>query len=88
MPWNPDRYHQFKSERAAPFDDLLQLIEVRAGLSVVDLGCGPGELTRRLADADIAEVRQPKAALSNFKVGRTSRSEPLISALPPRACPA
>lgn len=50
MPWNPDRYHQFKSERAAPFEDLLKLIERRAGLSVVDLGCGPGELTRRLAD--------------------------------------
>lgn len=50
MPWNPDRYHQFKSERAAPFTDLLKLVECRAGLSVVDLGCGPGELTRRLAD--------------------------------------
>ena len=51
MPWNPDRYHQFKNERAAPFDDLLALINRRAGQSVVDLGCGPGELTRRLADA-------------------------------------
>jgi trans-aconitate 2-methyltransferase len=50
MPWNPDRYHQFRSERAAPFEDLLGLIERRDGLSVVDLGCGPGELTQRLAD--------------------------------------
>jgi trans-aconitate 2-methyltransferase len=50
VPWNPDRYHQFKSERAAPFEDLLGLIKQRGGLSVVDLGCGPGELTRRLAD--------------------------------------
>ncbi len=51
MPWNPDRYHKFQSQRAAPFNDLLGLVNVRPGLKVVDLGCGTGELTRRLADA-------------------------------------
>jgi len=51
MPWNPERYHQFQNERFAPFDDLLQLVQRRAGLRVIDLGCGTGELTRRLADA-------------------------------------
>ncbi|MFZ5821617.1 MAG: methyltransferase domain-containing protein [Chloroflexota bacterium] len=51
MPWNPDKYHQFQSQRSAPFDDLLHLVEVRPGLRVVDLGCGAGELTRRLADS-------------------------------------
>ena len=51
MPWDPDRYHQFQGERAAPFDDLLALVRVRPGLQVIDLGCGTGELTRRLADA-------------------------------------
>ncbi|HVU11951.1 MAG TPA: methyltransferase domain-containing protein [Phototrophicaceae bacterium] len=50
MPWNPERYHQFERERSAPFDDLLQLIERRAAIEVIDLGCGTGELTRRLAD--------------------------------------
>jgi trans-aconitate 2-methyltransferase len=50
MPWNPDRYHQFKHERAAPFYDLLALVEVSPNLNVVDLGCGSGELTRVLAD--------------------------------------
>jgi trans-aconitate 2-methyltransferase len=51
MPWNPDKYHKFQSQRSAPFDDLLKLVEVRPGLRVVDLGCGTGELTRRLADS-------------------------------------
>ncbi len=51
MPWNPDRYLQFERERAAPFADLLALIAERPGLDVVDLGCGTGELTRRLAEA-------------------------------------
>ena len=50
MPWNPDQYHQFQAERSAPFDDLLKLVSLRPGLKVVDLGCGTGELTRRLAD--------------------------------------
>ncbi|RPH55330.1 MAG: methyltransferase domain-containing protein [Chloroflexi bacterium] len=42
MTWNPDQYHKFQAQRSAPFDDLLKL---------VDLGCGTGELTRRLADS-------------------------------------
>lgn len=51
MPWNPDLYHKFQSERAAPFYDLLALVKVRPNLQVIDLGCGSGELTRQLADA-------------------------------------
>lgn len=50
MPWNPDLYHKFQSERAAPFYDLLALVDVRPNLKVIDLGCGSGELTRQLAD--------------------------------------
>lgn len=50
MPWNPDRYQLFKKERFQPFDDLSRLIRHREGISVVDLGCGTGELTARLAD--------------------------------------
>jgi trans-aconitate 2-methyltransferase len=49
VPWNPERYNQFKAERSAPFEDLLQLIQIRPGLEAIDLGCGTGELTSRLA---------------------------------------
>lgn len=50
MPWDPGRYLQFQNERFAPFEDLAALIERREGLRVIDLGCGTGELTERLAD--------------------------------------
>jgi trans-aconitate 2-methyltransferase len=44
------QYEKFKKERAAPFEDLLAMIDVHEGMSVIDLGCGPGPLTKRLAD--------------------------------------
>lgn len=50
MPWDPEQYLKFQSERYGPFEDLFPLIRRRPGLAVVDLGCGNGELTRRLAD--------------------------------------
>jgi trans-aconitate 2-methyltransferase len=51
MPWNPDQYHKFQAARSAPFDDLAALVTPRTGLTAVDLGCGTGELTRKLADS-------------------------------------
>lgn len=50
MPWNPEQYHKFQRERFAPFEDLLSRLQRREGLRVVDLGCGTGELTARLAE--------------------------------------
>jgi len=49
MPWDPEQYEKFKNERFAPFADLCGLIRVRPGMLAVDLGCGTGELTARLA---------------------------------------
>jgi trans-aconitate 2-methyltransferase len=46
--WNPDQYHRFRDERSKPFFDLLDLVEPCPGGSVIDLGCGTGELTKVL----------------------------------------
>ena len=51
FPWDPDCYEHFRNERAAPFEDLLKMVRVREGLKVIDLGCGTGDLTVRLAEA-------------------------------------
>jgi trans-aconitate 2-methyltransferase len=46
--WDPDQYHRFAAERRRPFDDLLGLVQPVPGGTVVDLGCGTGELTAEL----------------------------------------
>nr|WP_295930665.1 methyltransferase domain-containing protein [uncultured Dyadobacter sp.] len=51
MAWNPQIYDQFKTERSAPFFDLLAMLERKSVSDAVDLGCGTGELTQHLATA-------------------------------------
>jgi trans-aconitate 2-methyltransferase len=46
--WNPELYGKFRGERARPFQDLMALVAPVSAPAVVDLGCGPGELTRLL----------------------------------------
>ncbi|HEY1435763.1 MAG TPA: methyltransferase domain-containing protein, partial [Thermoanaerobaculia bacterium] len=46
--WQPDTYTRFAAERSRPFFDLLDLVTPIPGGRAVDLGCGPGELTRAL----------------------------------------
>ena len=49
--WDPDVYARFAEMRARPFWDLSDGIDTTAPIdSMVDLGCGSGELTRALAD--------------------------------------
>ncbi|HSS67517.1 MAG TPA: methyltransferase domain-containing protein, partial [Nocardioidaceae bacterium] len=48
--WNPTTYLQFADERSRPFVELVARIDRPSPRSVVDLGCGPGQITAMLAD--------------------------------------
>ena len=50
MTVSTSRYLEFADERSRPFVDLLNRVDVAEPTVVVDLGCGPGQLTASLAD--------------------------------------
>ncbi|HTY73395.1 MAG TPA: trans-aconitate 2-methyltransferase [Actinomycetes bacterium] len=49
MRWDPEHYLRYGAERARPFRDLLARVGADDPQWVVDLGCGPGNLTAELA---------------------------------------
>ncbi|OKK17575.1 trans-aconitate methyltransferase [Streptomyces sp. CB00455] len=55
--WNPEQYGKYADERGRPFADLLARVRAEEPSVVVDLGCGPGNLTATLRD------RWPTAAV-------------------------
>jgi trans-aconitate 2-methyltransferase len=48
--WDPERYLTYADERGRPFVELLARVRAEDPRDVVDLGCGPGTLTRLLAE--------------------------------------
>ena len=58
--WDPAQYLNFADQRSRPFFDLVGRIRATAPGYVVDLGCGPGQLTATLAD------RWPKAEVAGI----------------------
>jgi trans-aconitate 2-methyltransferase len=55
--WDPDRYLTYADERGRPFVELVARVGAAAPHTVVDLGCGPGNLTTLLRE------RWPEAAV-------------------------
>src|SRR5215831_17701299 len=50
MSWDPAQYLKYSGERLRPALDLMARIDVEAPGTVVDLGCGAGNVARILAD--------------------------------------
>jgi trans-aconitate 2-methyltransferase len=48
--WNPTQYSKYADERGRPFADLVSRIQADDPVTVVDLGCGPGNLTVTLLE--------------------------------------
>jgi len=48
--WSPQQYGKYADERGRPFADLVGRIQADDPATVVDLGCGPGNLTATLLD--------------------------------------
>ena len=55
--WDPERYLTYADERGRPFVELVARVGADAPETVVDLGCGPGNLTTLL------RARWPEAAI-------------------------
>ena len=58
--WDPAVYHRYGTERSRPFFDLVTRVAAEDPREVVDLGCGPGELTATLAE------RWPRARVAGI----------------------
>jgi trans-aconitate 2-methyltransferase len=68
--WDPERYLAYADERGRPFVELVARVPAEHPRLVVDLGCGPGTLTRLLTE------RWPEARV----VGVDSSPEMIASA--------
>ena len=87
--WDPDRYLKFREERRRPYLDLVALVRRVPGMRIVDLGCGPGELTADLAErfdaASVVGVDNDVAMLArarSFASPRVSFVEAELDAYP------
>lgn len=80
MKWDPAKYVQFGDYRNRPFFDLTGRIGADRPVRVVDLGCGPGNLTATLADrwpeADVVGVDSSPEMLD--KAGTVAARHPLL----------
>lgn len=77
--WDPAQYLRFEDARARPFFDLVARIPERVEVRrVLDLGCGPGNMTLRLLD------RFPKAKVTGIDRSKEMVREARSLALPGR----
>ena len=72
--WDPERYLTYADERGRPFVDLLARVRATEVDRVVDLGCGPGNLTALLRErwpsADILGLDSSAEMISRARESR------------------
>ena len=65
--WDPDIYLRYEVYRARPALDLMEQIQLDVDGPIVDLGCGPGNVTKQLKDKwpdrDVTGVDKSEAML-------------------------
>ncbi len=72
--WEPEQYLTFADERGRPFFDLMARVPGTAADRVVDLGCGPGNLTVTLAQRwPEAEVLGLDSSVEMIEAARTAQ---------------
>ena len=71
MSWDPTQYLRYSDERLRPALDLMARIPAEAPRHVVDLGCGPGNVTallkRRWPEAEVTGVDGSAAMLAKAR---------------------
>lgn len=93
MKWDPASYVQFGDYRDRPYFDLTARIDADDPRLVVDLGCGPGNLTATLADRwpsaqvvgldSSTEMLEQAAGRSAARANLTFRLEDIAAWMPP-----
>ena len=76
--WNARDYLKFSAERARPFADLISQVRTEQAATIADLGCGPGTMTRRLAD------RWPSARVVGVDNSPGMLEQAMVLAIPGR----
>jgi len=75
MTWNPQRYLAYEGERLRPALDLLARVPIDSPRTIVDLGCGAGNVTRVLAErwpeAEIVGIDSSEAMLAKARASTT-----------------
>lgn len=80
MRWDPGLYARHAGHRGRPFFDLVARIDDSSPRSVVDLGCGPGDLTEALARRwPAAAVRGVDASADMIDAARRRPAPPNLS---------
>ena len=82
--WNPDLYLKFGKERIRPSVDLVSRIDFENPLSILDVGCGPGNSTQILAhrwpDSKITGIDNSPAMIERAKLDYPKQEWRLLDA--------